>query len=129
MQPLPCAMVVQVCAHCLPQLFGLVFAHCCAGAQLSVLLGLPALRSLSLVDADIGEGSLVHVGRCTKLTRLELQVRKERVHIAAFTLGPHICIRTGNASKRTTSQRQGGSQSTDARPKAVYCAALACTLL
>lgn len=102
MQPLPCAMVVQVCAHCLPQLFGLVFAHCCAGDQLSVLLGLPALRSLSLVDADIGEGSLVHVGRCTKLTRLELQVRKERVAHCCFYIGPpHMythrqCIQTYN---------------------------------
>lgn len=50
---------------------------CCAvpaGEQLSVLLGLPLLRSLSLVDGDISEDSLASVGRCTKLTRLELQV-------------------------------------------------------
>lgn len=47
---------------------------CCAGDQLSVLLELPALRSLSLADAAIRDDSLVHVGRCTKLTRLELQV-------------------------------------------------------
>ena len=47
---------------------------CVAGEQLSVLLGLPALRSLSLVDGDIHEDCLAHVGRCTKLTRLELQV-------------------------------------------------------
>jgi hypothetical protein len=46
-----------------------------AGDQLSVLLGLPALRSLSLVDSGISQESLAHVGRCTKLTRLELQVR------------------------------------------------------
>jgi len=38
-----------------------------------VLLGLPLLRSLSL-DGDISEDSLASVGRCTKLTRLELQV-------------------------------------------------------
>lgn len=44
-----------------------------AGDQLSVLLELPALRSLSLADATIRDDSLVHVGRCTKLTRLELQ--------------------------------------------------------
>lgn len=43
-----------------------------AGEQLSVLLGLPLLRSLSL-DGDISEDSLASVGRCTKLTRLELQ--------------------------------------------------------
>jgi hypothetical protein len=46
-----------------------------AGERLSTLTGLPALRSLSLVDGSIGEDSLAHVGRCTKLTRLELQVR------------------------------------------------------
>lgn len=40
-----------------------------------MLLGLPALRSLSLVDSGISQESLAHVGRCTKLTRLELQVR------------------------------------------------------
>jgi hypothetical protein len=40
-----------------------------------VLQGLPGLASLSLVEAGISEDSLAHVGRCTKLTRLELQVR------------------------------------------------------
>jgi hypothetical protein len=47
---------------------------CGAGDQLSVLLGLPGLRSLSLLDSGISQESLAHVGRCTKLTRLELQV-------------------------------------------------------
>jgi hypothetical protein len=46
----------------------------CAGERLSTLTGLPALRSLSLMDGSIGEDCLAHVGRCTKLTRLELQV-------------------------------------------------------
>jgi hypothetical protein len=45
-----------------------------AGERLSVLTGLPALRSLSLADGGIGEDSLAHVGRCSRLTRLELQV-------------------------------------------------------
>eukprot|EP00775_Hariotina_reticulata_P008860 gene8860-9039_t len=44
-----------------------------AGERLGVLTGLPALRSLSLADGGIGEDSLVHVGRCSRLTRLELQ--------------------------------------------------------
>jgi hypothetical protein len=58
-----------------------------------------------------------------------LQVRKERVAHCCFYIGPPHMYTHRQSSKRTTSQRQGGSQSTDARPKAVYCAALACTLL
>jgi hypothetical protein len=64
-------------ACCLPSLLLGCTLHCvdcCAGDQLSVLLRLPALRSLSLVDGAIRDESLAHVGRCTKLTGLELQV-------------------------------------------------------
>lgn len=61
-----CSVCVCICHTLLALLL--------AGERLCVLTGLPALRSLSLVDGATGEESLAHVGRCTKLTRLELQV-------------------------------------------------------
>lgn len=63
--------------YCMPSLLWCCALHCVvcgAGDQLLVLLRLPALRSLSLVDGAVRDESLAHVGRCTKLTRLELQV-------------------------------------------------------
>lgn len=48
---------------------------CCAGERLGVLARLSSLRSLSLADSNVAEDALTHVGRCTRLTRLELQVR------------------------------------------------------
>jgi hypothetical protein len=63
-------------APLLPLLLLLLVVVClCSGERLSTLTGLPALRSLSLMDGSFGEDCLAHVGRCTKLTRLELQVR------------------------------------------------------
>ncbi|WIA15536.1 hypothetical protein OEZ85_002170 [Tetradesmus obliquus] len=60
-----------------------------AGERLGTLTGLGALRSLSLVDGLLGEDCLAHVGRCTKLTRLELQ-GCHRLREAALTQLIHL---------------------------------------
>ncbi|WIA35739.1 hypothetical protein OEZ86_004140 [Tetradesmus obliquus] len=60
-----------------------------AGERLGTLTGLGALRSLSLVDGSLGEDCLAHVGRCSKLTRLELQ-GCHRLREAALTQLIHL---------------------------------------
>uniref|UniRef100_A0A383V6V6 F-box domain-containing protein n=1 Tax=Tetradesmus obliquus TaxID=3088 RepID=A0A383V6V6_TETOB len=60
-----------------------------AGERLGTLTGLGALRSLSLVDGSLGEDCLALVGRCTKLTRLELQ-GCHRLREAALTQLIHL---------------------------------------